>query len=157
MNRHKRLELVAGDDWQLDAVMLDPTGKPLDLTNAVTQWTLLDAAGYKAVAPGDFTIQPGTDPGSVTVKIAASHSTRLPGGNYSDYWRVTSNNITQTLLRGIIGVMSDPFVAPAEPALIPNVGTMQASESPDIYMSQSTRTAILNNVSPFRGRKRRVA
>jgi hypothetical protein len=111
MNIHKRVELVAGDDWQLNATMLDTGGNPIDLTTATILWALIGSNGSMAVQPGDFVISLGSDPGECVVKIDAAHSTAIPGGAYTDYWRVTASGITQTLLEGSIGVHSDPMAA----------------------------------------------
>jgi hypothetical protein len=153
MNRHRRLELVAGDDWQLDATMLDPLGNPIDLSTATVQWTLLDSFGYRAVAPSDYTISLGADPGSATVKVAASHSTHIRGGGYTDFWRVTSNNVTQTLLDGVISVYGDPFTALPEASLTPATGTMHAVEAADgmAFQRSGARSNVVD-VSKYRRR-----
>jgi hypothetical protein len=110
MNRHERLELFAGDDWQIDATMIDPNGNPMDLTGAVLMWTLLNDQGFRVVDVGDFAITLGTEPGTVTVKITAEASALIAPGSHTDWWRVTpSDGITQTLLTGDIGVHSDPL------------------------------------------------
>jgi hypothetical protein len=108
MIRHHRLELVAGDDWQLDATMLDPSGEPIDLTDAILEWTLLNSKGFRVVNPGDYNITIGSEPGTVTVKITAASSALIAPGAHTDWWRVTVDGIAQTLLSGDIGVHSDP-------------------------------------------------
>ncbi len=144
MIRHPRVELVAGDDWQFDAMMLDPSGAPIDLSSATILWTMLDASGYRAVQPGDYEIELGSDPGSCIVKLAASRTTSMQGGEYTDYWRVTANNVTQTLLAGTLGVLADPFKALAEPVLQPITGTMGASEAVDGFASQRSADRFSN-------------
>jgi len=96
MNRNQRLELVAGDDWQLDAVLLDASGNLLNLTGATLTWTLIDSFGW--TAPATHTITLGANPGECTVKVAAANSSPIKGGGYMAYWRVTSGGITQTPL-----------------------------------------------------------
>jgi hypothetical protein len=114
MNRNQRLELVAGDDWQLDAVLLDASGNPLDLTAATLAWTLIDSSGW--TAPATHTIVLGANPGECSVKIAAADSTALKGGGYMAYWRVTIGGLVQTPLAWPLGIHADPFTAQPEPA-----------------------------------------
>lgn len=158
MIRHPRVELVAGDDWQFTATMLDPSGNPIDLSSATILWMMLDASGYRAVQSSDYTIELGSDPGVCIVKIAASHSTTMQGGEYTDYWRVTANNVTQTLLAGILGVLADPFTAAAEssqqqPKTI--TGTMGAAEAVDGFGCQRGRFSNVHQLRrggmPFGG------
>jgi hypothetical protein len=114
MNRNQRLELVAGDDWQLDAVLLDASNNPLDLTSATLSWTLIDSYGWSA--PAVHTIALGAAPGECTVKVAAANSSPIKGGGYMAYWRVTIAGITQTPLAWPLGIHADPFTAEPEPA-----------------------------------------
>jgi hypothetical protein len=116
MNRNQRLELVAGDDWQLDAILLDASGNPLDLTAATLEWTLIDSYGW--TAPATPTIALGAAPGECTVKIAAAESTAIKGGGYMAYWRVTIGGLVQTPLAWPLGIHADPFAAQLEPAAI---------------------------------------
>jgi hypothetical protein len=119
MNTHATVWLVAGDDWQFNATMLDPNGNPLDLTNAAMQWTLLDRDGLRALAATDFAITLGTTIGTCSVHVPKSSSTKLAAGVYSDFWRATITGFTQTLLEGLFNIAADPFTALPE--------TLQAS------------------------------
>ena len=114
MNRNQRLELVAGDDWQLDAVLLDASGNPLNLTGATLTWTLIDSFGW--TAPATHTITLGANPGECIVKVAAANSSPIKGGGYMAYWRVTISGLVQTPLVWPLGIHADPFIAQPEPA-----------------------------------------
>jgi len=116
---HAMVPLVGGDDWQLNATMLDPDGNPLDISAATVKWTIVNKAGQPVLGPGDFTINLGAETGTCSVSIPSTTTTRL-SGQYTDHWRVVLNGITQTLLCGPISVAADPFaalaVAPSESA-----------------------------------------
>jgi hypothetical protein len=114
MNRNQRLELVAGDDWQLDAVLLDASGNLLNLTGATLTWTLIDSFGW--TAPATHTITLGANPGECIVKVAAANSSPIKGGGYMAYWRVTISGLVQTPLVWPLGIHADPFIAQPEPA-----------------------------------------
>jgi hypothetical protein len=150
MIRHQRLELVGGDDWVFNEVLVDANGNPIDLTGATVQWTLLDSFGFRALMPTDFTITLGTPIGSATVKVAATRSTKVVGGGYADYWRVTTGGVTQTTLTGAMSVLSDPFAAPIEPALVVITGQMAAHEAADGF---SAMRANVVDVSTYRRRR----
>lgn len=131
---HINESLVAGDDWQLVATLTDVADSPLQITDpSQVKWTLLDSNHNTALAGTNFTISLGTGPGVVIVTIAAASSTLLKGGTYHDFWRVTLNNITTTVLQGALLVQADPFTAPQAAALKPTsknpvVRTLQTVE-----------------------------
>jgi hypothetical protein len=127
MNRSPRLELVAGDDWQLDAILLDASSNPLDLTAATLEWTLIDCSGWSVSIAHTVTVDAA--PGACTVKVAASDSTAVKGGGYMAYWRVVSGGITQTPLAWPLGIHADPFTAQPEPV------TQQLERRPAVTMA----------------------
>ena len=118
MNTHETVFLVAGDDWQFGATMLDPNGNPLDLTGATLVWTLLDRNGLRALNPGDYvvTLAGGASVGQCSVAVPKTSSTKLAAGVYVDTWRATIAGFTQTLLDGMFNVQADPFAALPEAA-----------------------------------------
>ena len=118
MNTHLPVTLVAGDTWQFDAMLLDPSGNPLDLTNATVEWTMLDVETQQPVIPKTDVEIVVNGPGAVTVTIQPTATTSVGGGQYGDWWRVTLvDGITQTLLHGGYDVIADPFANQAAAAV----------------------------------------
>ena len=151
MIRHQRLELVGGDDWTFNEVLVDANGNPINLTGATVLWTLLDSFGYRALMPSDYTITtPATPIGSAIVKVAAARTSKFTGGGYVDYWRVTSSGVTQTTLSGSMSVLSDPFTQPLEPQLVVVTGQMAAHEAAD---GVAAFRANVVDVSTYRRRR----
>jgi hypothetical protein len=110
---HSLVNLVAGDDWQFNAILNDVDGNPLDLTSASVQWSLLNFNSIPALAASDFVVSISTTPGYCSVVVPSSSSTKLASGSYSDFWRVTpAGGAAQTLIRGPMRILTDPFVAP---------------------------------------------
>jgi hypothetical protein len=116
LTEHQLISLVAGDDWQINATFLDADDTPLDLTNAVILWTMLDASGHTAIAPGQFSVVPGTGPGQCTLTVPSTSSTTIAGGTYTNYWRLVMGGVTNTVLSGALAVRADPWGVAAAPA-----------------------------------------
>jgi hypothetical protein len=116
VTEHQLISLVGGDDWQINATFLDVDDTPLDLTNAVINWTLLDALGNTVLSPGQFSIVLGAGPGECTLTVPRTSTTTIAGGAHADYWRLTMGGVTNTLLSGAISVRSDPWGAVVAPA-----------------------------------------
>jgi hypothetical protein len=111
---HPNIELTGGDDWQLDATLLDPEGEPIDLSTATVVWTLTNDQGWVVLGESDFTIRLGDEIGQAVVEISAEVTSQIATGLYQDFWRVTANEVTQTLLYGSLVVRADPFQALGE-------------------------------------------
>ena len=114
MNKHPRIEYVAGDDWEISATLLDETGTPynLNLGNPVIMWRLLNVYGSAVI--GDEAAITITDAinGIVSVWVPASVTSPLTSGLYVDALRLHLTNETGTLLMGLIEVIGDPWLSP---------------------------------------------
>jgi hypothetical protein len=121
LTHHDDQELVAGDDWTIDGVLLDVNGSSLDLTNASFQWTLIDPTGTSvADLVGGTTInviQPATS-GQVQICVPAAMTAPLLAGRFHDALRVTLN-FSSTYWMGTILVDGNPF--DLIPPFVPNV------------------------------------
>lgn len=112
LTHHDDIELVAGDDWVITAVLLDVNGSSLDITNASFEWTLIDTTGTSVAVFGDgsvtvVVINPGTN-GQLNIKVPKSITSPLLSGRFHDALRVTIN-YTSTFWMGAILVDGDPF------------------------------------------------
>jgi hypothetical protein len=111
MSTHPLEQMFAGDDWEINATLLDENGKPYDLTGSpVIKWTLLDGQGTRMIADAEITVVV-TDAlnGLCTITVAGSVTTRLTEDMYTDVLRLIISNVTSTLCSGQIMVFSDPF------------------------------------------------
>jgi hypothetical protein len=110
--RHKMISWTAGDDWEIDAILLHEDGTPYDLTGPHTvKWALLSPAGARVLDETDVNITTvDALSGAVSIKIAASLSSPLTAGIYSDTLRIVYAGITSTLSTGAISVHADPWL-----------------------------------------------
>lgn len=105
---HDLIELVVGDTWVLDALMLDVNGDPFDLTDASIVWTLDDTRARnnvltKSVGLGIDIIDPPA--GLCTITVLPAVSATVKPGTYRDQCRVTSDDgLVATEWQGFIVV-----------------------------------------------------
>ena len=106
---HAAVRWVAGDDWQINATLLDETGAPFDLTAANILWILTGTFGA-VLESSDVTISViDATSGQCQINIAAAKTSPLVGGNYTDSIRIVVGGITSTLVFGGIYVIADPW------------------------------------------------
>lgn len=109
---HATLNWTAGDDWQIDATLLDENEVPFDLSGATVKWALMNAAFQRVMDENDVSISV-TDAlaGKCSILIPAEQTTLLVGGRYLDVLRIAIGGITSTLAYGTIFVAADPWAA----------------------------------------------
>ena len=104
----------AGDDWQINATLLDANGAPFDLTSeaVVIKWNLYSEAGVSVLDEGDASIV-ATDPeaGICAIHVPAVKTSPLAEGRYTDMIRIVSTGMTSTLNYGGVWVTVDPWQA----------------------------------------------
>jgi hypothetical protein len=115
------MDWFAGDDWQINATLLDVNGDPFDLSvpNEI-QWALLDNRGQRVLDEDDASITiTEALAGKCTIVVAAAKTAPLPTGHFSDAIRIVQGGITSTLTQGLIYVTANPWAlqAAARPAL----------------------------------------
>lgn len=107
----------AGDTWPVLANFFDKDGvTPLDLTGSgvVIEWGLMDIYGvrkiyYNSTSPGT-PIHTTSNPGQVSLLVAATDTAPLTPGTFSDQLRVTqANGEISTQIDGIILVKKSLF------------------------------------------------
>jgi hypothetical protein len=113
VTKHSRIEFVAGDDWEIQATLLDENGNPYDLTGThQIKWCLMDVRHQ--VVLGDEAIITVLDAinGLVSVVLPAAVTTNIDEGLYTDFLRLIIGQ-TGTLLQGLVEVTGDPWRVPA--------------------------------------------
>jgi hypothetical protein len=102
---HPPHTLVAGDHWQIDALLRDRDGTPINLTNVDLDWFLLDQANDRVINGNGVNIEvKDCTAGKCTITVAAAISARLSSGIYSGVLRLTLHSGTGTpiLLRATV-------------------------------------------------------
>jgi hypothetical protein len=110
MTEHDIIDWVAGDDWEVQATLIDESGQPYDLNGVDIKYALLNAA-YQRVLDNshvDITFL-NAAAGKCSIVIPAEVTKTLSGGKYQDVIRVVSGGITSTLAYGPVWISSDPF------------------------------------------------
>jgi len=110
ITNHESLYWTAGDDWQIDATLLDENGDPFNLNGATIKWALMNSAFQKVLDESDVTISV-IDPleGTCSILIPAAETSALAAGRYADVIRIVIGGITSTLSYGLIFVAPDPW------------------------------------------------
>ena len=111
---HEDALWTAGDDWQVNATLLDENGVPYNLAGPITiKWCLINAGGTPVMDEDDVIIViANAAAGQCQIQIPAAKTSPLPAGKYSDVIRVVASNITSTLASGPIYVTADPWLNP---------------------------------------------
>jgi hypothetical protein len=112
MNKHPACRWTAGDDWQINATLLDENGDAFDLTAVEIKWALMSEAWQRLLSEDDVVISV-TDAvgGKCSISVPAAKTSPLLG-SYTDYIRIIHDGITSTLSYGEISVERDPWAAP---------------------------------------------
>jgi hypothetical protein len=115
---HAAVTWFAGDDWQINATLLDENGNAYNLGQPNTiKWCLIDAAYNYALDEGDVSITiTDAAAGQCMILVPAAKTSPLPGGRYSDAIRIVIGGVTSTLSVGPIYVSADPWAQESEAA-----------------------------------------
>lgn len=120
MTPHSIFEFIGGDDWEIQATLLDEYDNPYDLTGATVKWTLADSLGKSVLGEGDSIISvTNALAGICSVVVPAAKTTTVVSGLYHDALRIVIGGITSTLAMGPVGVTTDPWMAQTEVARKP--------------------------------------
>lgn len=112
MTVHAEQQWTAGDDWQVNATLLDQDGEPYDLsgTTPPIKWALVNELGETVLTEADANIFIVDAPaGRCSIVIPAAKTAPVPGGRYNDAVRIIFDGITSTLSYGRIDVVGDPY------------------------------------------------
>jgi hypothetical protein len=110
MTEHEVINWVAGDDWEVQATLINETGQPYDLNGADIKYAILNAAYQRIVDTDDVDISVlNAAAGQCSIIIPAEVTKTLGGGKYNDVIRIVSGGIVSTLAFGPVWISSDPF------------------------------------------------
>jgi hypothetical protein len=118
MSRHSPIDFVAGDDWEIQATLLDEDGTPYDLSGASgapnIMWCLNEQCGNQVISSDKVQISIiDALNGKCSVLIPSSVSVGVTGGFYTDALRLVMAGETGTLLMGMVNVICDPWTVSA--------------------------------------------
>lgn len=86
--RHKPLEFVAGDTWQIKGFLTASNGAPLDLAGVTIEWRLDDIGREtNRITVAGAVINAAT--GLCLITVPAEQTEALEAGEYTDQLRVT--------------------------------------------------------------------
>jgi hypothetical protein len=115
---HPNVRWFAGDDWQINATLLDENGNPFDLTQThMIKWALMNGQFQRVLDDTDVSVTLiDAIAGQVAILVPAAKTSGLVSGNYSDSIRIIFGGFTSTLSYGPISVSADPWAAPVPAA-----------------------------------------
>jgi hypothetical protein len=115
---HEQVTWFAGDDWQINATLLDDDGNPFDLSaygmtgGPLIEWALTNSEQKRVLSTADVVISIiNAMAGQCAIMIPAAKTTVLCGGVYTDKIRIVYSGISSTLSQGNILVLLDPWRA----------------------------------------------
>ena len=108
---HNPVAWFAGDDWQINATLLDDKGNPYNLAQPnEIKWCLTNAVLQYVLDNEDVTISIiDAAAGQCVILVPSAKTSPLAGGKYSDAIRIIIGGITSTLSVGDIYVIADPW------------------------------------------------
>ena len=107
---HQLHQWHAGDDWQINATLLDSAGAPFNIAGTPNiKWSLINEAGQKVLTEADGTVVVVDGPaGKCAIQVPAVKTSPLPAGRYTDQIRIVYGGITSTLAYGNNWVVASP-------------------------------------------------
>jgi hypothetical protein len=150
---HTFLELMAGDDWEIYATLMDgDVGPP-----AIIDWLLYNSANVRILDAGDYSLTV-LDPieGDVLIQVPAAITAGIGRGVYTDALRIVAGGVTNTMMRGAIYVEADPWRTTRSPGDIANSGDLIAAESPDVAVFSGPSVMMISEsklkrmIDPYR-------
>lgn len=115
MSFHEDYYWTAGDDWQINAQLVDHDGVPFDLSigSPVIKWSLISAAGNLVLTEADCEIViADAVNGLVAIRILAAKTSPLETGRYTDQIRIVYGGMTSTLSHGANWITNNAWIAP---------------------------------------------
>lgn len=110
---HPDIAWTAGDDWQINATLLDENGNPFILSGATAiLWALLNSDLHRELSESDVVVTiTDAAQGKCSINVPGLKTASLRVGIYRDVIRIVSGGITSTLSVGNIHVSADPWTA----------------------------------------------
>jgi hypothetical protein len=115
---HAQQSWTAGDDWQINATLLDENGAPYNLSGISgtpeIKWALMNRDYKRVLDVADVSIViVDAAAGKCSINVPAAKTSPLAAGRYTDVIRIVTGGITSTLCYGPLSVMADPWAAQA--------------------------------------------
>ena len=113
MSTHETYYWTAGDDWEINAQLVDSDGNPFDLTFGapIIKWSLVSEAGERVLTEVDCEVVVTDGPvGDVSVRVPGAKTSSLAEGRYNDQIRIVYDDKTSTLSHGWNWVTNDAWV-----------------------------------------------
>jgi hypothetical protein len=110
---HPAMDWFAGDDWEINATLLDEHGNPYDLSQPhEIKWALANSNQTVVLAETDVVVSIVDPPtlGQCVISVPAAKTATLAGGHYNDAIRLVVGGVTSTLSTGPIYVTADPWL-----------------------------------------------
>jgi hypothetical protein len=110
---HQQYYWIGGDDWQINATLLDRLGVPFDLGGTTEiKFALINEAGVRVLDEADCDIVViDAAAGQCAIHIPAVATTTIATGRYTDMIGVKSDGMMSTLAYGLYWVTADPWAA----------------------------------------------
>jgi hypothetical protein len=110
---HPSVHLFAGDDWEINATLIDENGEPFDLSGAPqVKWALVTNAGVVAIDDSEVNVTvTNAVAGQCAIVVPAAQTTGLVAGFYNDIIRLVMGGVTSTLAYGAVYITADPWAA----------------------------------------------
>jgi hypothetical protein len=111
---HEDYYWTAGDDWQINAQLVNSDGDVFDLTlgTPVIKWSLISASGERVLSENDCEISiVDASNGLVSIHVPGTATEPLAEGRYTDQIRIVYDGITSTLSRGLNWITADAWAA----------------------------------------------
>lgn len=109
---HQPISRRRGDTWRINGTMLDEYGAPIDLSDAVVEWALVDREWKQVLllstASGGIVVTDAAA-GRVRITIPKAETAKLAPGRYQDQARVSTGGEADTMWTGEITVGFSPF------------------------------------------------
>lgn len=109
---HQPIRRTRGDTWRINGTMLDEHGAPIDLSDAIVEWALVDRDWKQALVlstTGGGIVVTDAAAGRVRITIPKVETAKLAPGRYQDQARVSAGDEADTMWTGEIIVGFSPF------------------------------------------------
>lgn len=116
MSFHPDFYFTAGDDFQIDAQLLQSDGVPFDLSigSPTIKWSLISSAGNLVLTENDCEIViVDAVNGRVAIRVLSANTSPLAEGRYTDQIRIVHGGMTSTLSHGSVWITSNAWIAPS--------------------------------------------
>lgn len=112
MSTHETYYWTAGDDWEINAQLVNSDGDEFDLSIGapIIKWSLVSEAGELQLTEDDVEIVVTDAPaGEVSIRVPGAKTSPLKTGRYNDQVRVVIGSKTSTLSHGWNWITNDAW------------------------------------------------